>query len=78
MSIPQAVSLGIAGNILSKQITGTSEVSAGRTVVATGAGTALGAVAAGTLVVAGLASAPITVPLAVATGAVSFIASLFD
>ena len=78
MSIPQAVSLGIAGNMLSKQITGTSEVSAGRTAVATSAGTALGAVAAGTLVVAGIASAPITVPLAVATGAVSFIASLFD
>ena len=78
MSIHKAVSLGITGNTLSKQITGTSEVSAGRTALATGSGAALGAVAAGGLVIGGLATAPLTVPLAVAAGTVSFIASLFD
>lgn len=79
MTIPQAVTLGVTGNEISKKITGTSDVSAGRTAVATGAGAALGAAAAGTLVVAGVAAAaPVTVPLAVAAGAVSFIASLFD
>lgn len=77
MPIKKAVALGVVGNEISKEITGTSEVSAGRTVVATGSGAALGAAAAGTLVVVGAATAPITVPLAVATGAVSFIASLF-
>ena len=79
MAIPQAVGLGVAGNQISKKVTGSSEVSAGRTVVATGAGAALGAAAAGTLVIAGVAAAaPITVPLAIAAGAVSFVASLFD
>ncbi len=77
MTIKKAVALGVVGNEISKEITGTSEVSAGRTVVATGSGAALGAAAAGTLVVVGAATAPITVPLAVAAGAVSFIASLF-
>jgi hypothetical protein len=78
MTIPQAIALGVSGNELSKKITGTSEVSAGRSAVATGTGAALGAAAAGTLVVAGFVSAPVTVPLAVAAGAVSLIASLFD
>lgn len=78
MTIPQAVSLGMAGNELSKKITGSSEVTAARTALATGTGAALGAAAAGTLVVAGIASAPVTVPLTLAAGAVSFIASLFD
>ena len=79
MAIPQAIGLGVIGNQVSKKITGSSEVSAGRTVVATGAGAALGAAAAGTLVVAGVAAAaPITIPLAVAAGAVSFVASFFD
>lgn len=79
MTIPQAVALGISGNEISKKITGSSDVSVGRTAVATGAGAALGAAAAGTLVVAGVAAAaPVTVPLAVAAGAISFVASLFD
>lgn len=78
MTIPQAIALGVSGNELSKKITGTSEVSAGRSAVATGTGAALGAAAAGTLVVAGVASAPVTVPLAIAAGTISLIASLFD
>lgn len=78
MSVEKAVSLGIAGNEISKKITGTSGVSAGRSAVATAAGATLGASAAGALVVTGFISAPVTVPLAVAAGTVSFIASLFD
>lgn len=83
MAIEKALSCGLAGDKISKQITGTSEVSVGRTTVATGAGVVTGAVAAGVLEV-GLASigfaaaAPITVPLAVASGAIACVASLFD
>lgn len=82
MSIEKAVSLGCAGNEISKKITGTSEVSAGRTVVAVGAGAATGAIAGGALAVGavalGVASAPITVPLAAASALFAGIASLFD
>ena len=78
MSIEKAVGLGVIGNELSKQITGSSEVSVGRSVVATGCGAAAGAAAAGGLMVAGFVSAPVTVPLAVAAGAVSLVCSLFD
>lgn len=78
MSIDKAFSLGIAGNEISKKITGSDEVSAGRTAVATGAGAALGATAAGTLAVVGVAAAaPVAIPLTIAAGAVSFFASLF-
>lgn len=81
MAIPQAVTVGLAGNEISKKITGTSEVSAGRTAVAAGSGAALGAAASGALAVGatalGVASAPVTVPLAVAGAVVAGIASLF-
>lgn len=78
MALPQAVAIGIAGNEISKKITGTSEISAGRTAVATGAGAVAGALAAGTITIAaGVAAAPVVVPLAVVTGTVSFIASRF-
>ena len=78
MTIQQAIGLGLAGNEISKQITGSSEVSVGRSAIATGASAAMGAGAAGTLVVAGVVSAPVTVPLAVAAGVVGLIASLWD
>lgn len=82
MSITKAVSVGLAGNELSKTITGTSEVSAGRTVVATGSGALVGGAAGGALTVGaaavGIAAAPIAVPLAIGGAAVAFIASLFD
>ena len=78
MTIETAVKLGTQGNEISKSIAGTTEVSAGRSAVATGAGAALGAAAAGGLLAAGIVAAPVAVPLAVASGAVSFIASLFD
>ena len=75
MSIHKAVTLGLSGNEMSKAITGSSESSVGRSAVATGCGAALGAAASGTLVVAGLASAPVTVPLVAAAASISFIAS---
>ncbi len=80
--IDKAIAVGLAGNTVSKKITGTEEVSAGRTAVAAGSGAALGAVAAGALTIGaaavGVASAPITVPLAVGGAIFAGIASLFD
>lgn len=87
MSLPQAIALGISGDKLSRTITGTDKVSAGRSAVATGAGAALGAASTGALVVGAsslgatavaAAAAPLVVPMAVAAGAISLIASLFD
>jgi predicted nicotinamide N-methyase len=78
MSVEKALGLGLAGNEISKKITGRDDVSAGRTVVAAGAGATLGAVAAGALVVSGVVAAPVTIPLAVGAAIVSGIASLFD
>lgn len=82
MSIPQAVTLGLAGNELSKKITGSSKASLGRTAVAVGSGAALGAGAAGVVIVGaaavGVVAAPVTVPLAVASAVIAGIASLFD
>lgn len=79
MGIHQAVMLGVAGNEMSKEITGTNQASVGRSAVATTAGVTLGAAAAGTIALTGVvAAAPIMIPLAVGAGAVSFIASLFD
>ena len=71
MSIHKAVTLGLSGNEMSKAITGSSESSVGRSAVVTGCGAALGAAASG----AGLASAPVTVPLVAAAASISFIAS---
>ena len=49
MSIPQAIAAGTAGDKLSRVITGTDEVSAGRSAIATGAGAARGAAGVGAL-----------------------------
>ena len=82
MSIEKAVGLGLVGNELSKQITGSSDVSVGRSVVATGCGAAVGAVASGSIVVAGglvgIAAAPVVVPLSASVALVSLVCSLFD
>jgi hypothetical protein len=79
MTIEKAVTLGLVGNELSKRITGSDEVSAGRTAVAVGAGATVGAVASGAVIVAvGAVAAPITVPLALGSAVVAGIASLFD
>jgi hypothetical protein len=79
MTIEKAVTLGLAGNELSKRITGSDEVSIGRTAVAVGVGATVGGVAGGVLLVTmGTVAAPITVPLALGSAVVAGIASLFD
>lgn len=78
MTIQKAFALGLTGNELSKKIVGSDEVSVGRTMVATGTGAICGAATAGAIVVAGLATAPITVSLATGSAIVAGIASLFD
>ena len=87
MTIAQAVTTGLAGESLSRTITGTSEVSAGRSAVATGSGALLGGVATGAVAVGasavGLtalaaAAAPVAIPVAVLSGTVAFIRSLWD
>ena len=77
MSIESAVVIGASSNELSIQLTGTTESTPTRTIVAVGTGTVAGAVVSGTLVVASVASAPVTIPLAVASGICAGIASLF-
>lgn len=78
MTINKALTCGVAGNEISKSITGTSEVSASRTVVATGSGAAVGALVSTSAIVALGITAPVTVPLTVASGVIAGIASLFD
>ena len=79
MSLDKAVSCGLVGNELSKQITGSNDSSVSRTAVAISSGAAAGALTSGAIVIgAGAASAPVTIPLAVAAGVVAGIASLFD
>ncbi|MBO7411189.1 MAG: hypothetical protein J6T92_04630 [Ottowia sp.] len=94
MSSEKSVSLGLVGERLSRTITGTDEVCVGRSAVAAGCGAALGAAATGAVTVGATAAAsvtgiagfsalaattaPVTVPLAVAAGAVALIRSLFD
>lgn len=79
MSLNKAVTCGLVGNELSKQITGKCEASIGRTAVAVSSGAAAGAITSGAIIIgAGAVSAPVTVPLAVAGGVIAGIASLFD
>ncbi len=87
MSYLNVVTAGLAGEKLSRTITGTAEISAGRSTVATGAGAVLGAVsssavaagatAVGATTLAALAG-PAVLPVAIAAGAVGLIRSLFD
>ena len=87
MSLPQAIAPDTAGDKLSRAITGTDEVSAGRSAIATGAGAALGAARVGALSVgAGVvgatafaaAAAPVAVPVAIVAGGIGFLCSLFE
>ena len=82
MTIDKALLAGKAGNDISKQITGTNEVSVGRTTVAVGAGAVTGGVVGGAITVAaaaaGIASAPVTIPFAVASAVFAGVYSLFD
>ncbi|KAF7780881.1 hypothetical protein PMAN_a1988 [Pseudoalteromonas marina] len=79
MSLEKAVACGVVGNEVSKQITGSSEPSLSRTAIAVSSGAVAGATVSGAVVVGlGVASAPVTVPLAVASGLLAGVASLFD
>ena len=79
MTIAQAVTAGLAGEKLSRTITGTDEVSAGRTAVATGSGALLGGVATGAVAVGlGVAAAPVVIPVAVVSGLIAGIRSFWE
>ena len=87
MSIPQAIAAGTAGDKLSRVITGTDEVSVGRSAIATGAGAALGAAGVGALSVGAGAvgatafaavAAPVAVPVAIVAGGIGLLCSLFE
>ena len=87
MSLPQAIALGLTGEQLSRTITGTDEVCAGRSVVAAGSGALLAATATGAVVVGATAvgatalaavAAPVVVPVAVISGVVSMVRSFWD
>lgn len=83
----QVISAGLTGEKLSRSITGTNEVCAGRSAVATVSGAALGAASVGAVAVGATAvgatalaaaAGPVVVPVAVVAGAVSLIRSWFD
>lgn len=84
MTIAQAVTAGLAGEKLSRTITGTDKVSVGRSVVATGSGALLGGVATGAVTVGASAvglttlAAPAALTVAVVSGLVAGIRSLWD
>lgn len=79
MTLKKAVTIGLAGNELSKSLTGTSEVSAGRTAIATGSGAIIGTLTSSVITLGvGAIAAPIALPLAVTGGLAAGIASLFD
>ncbi|GAB1423609.1 hypothetical protein MASR2M16_08430 [Thauera terpenica] len=85
--IDKALPAGLAGEKLSSIITGTREVSAGRSAIATGSGAGLGYLAAtGTVIgleAVGLTAvatvaAPVLVPVTVLAGGIALVRSLFD
>ena len=85
--IDKALPAGLAGEKLSRTITGTSEVSAGRSAIATGSGAGLGyLVASGAaigleavgLTAAATVAAPVIAPVALLAGGIELVRSLFD
>lgn len=79
MNIKNAATLGLAANEISKSIIGSSDVSPSRTAIAVSSGAILGACASGAVTVTlGAVSAPVTVPLALASGLLAGVASLLD
>lgn len=79
MTIKKAVAIGLSGNEVSKQLTGTNEVSLARTAVATGSGAVIGTLTSGAVTASlGVVAAPAAVPLAIAGGVIAGVASLFD
>lgn len=85
--IDKALPAGLAGEKISRTITGTREVSVGRSAVATGigagfgylaaTGTAIGLEAVG-LTAAATVAAPVVVPVVVLAGGIALLRSLFD
>jgi hypothetical protein len=85
--IDKALPAGLAGEKLSRSITGTSEVSMARSTIATGTGAGLGYMAAtgaaigleaiGLSAVASVA-APVVVPITILAGGIALVRSLFD
>lgn len=85
--IDKALPAGLAGEKLSRTITGTDDISAGRSAIAACSGASIGYLAAsGTAIgleVAGLTAvatvaAPVIVPVAILSGGIALIRSLFD
>jgi len=85
--IDKSLLAGLAGEKLSRTITGTSEVSTGRSAIATGSGAGLGYLAASGaaigleavgLTAAATLAAPAIVPVAILAGAIALLRSLFD
>lgn len=80
MSIEKAIACGEFGNEVSKEVVG-EDVSAERTVVATGVGGAASALVGGSVTLAAAASiatAPETVPMALAGATLGAVFSIFD
>jgi len=85
--IDKALPAGLAGEKLSRSITGTSEVSMARSTIATSTGAGLGYLAAtgtaigleaiGLSAVASVA-APVVLPITVLAGGIALVRSLFD
>lgn len=87
MTISQTVAAGLAGEKLSRVITGTSKVSLGRSIVAAGSGALVSSTATGSVVAFGstlgastmaAAAAPVVIPAAAVAATVSFVRSLWD
>lgn len=85
--IEKALPAGLAGEKLSRTITGTNEISTRRSAIAAGSGAGLGYLAASGaaigLEVVGLTTvatvaAPAIVPVAVLAGGIALVRSLFD
>ncbi|MFL9895638.1 hypothetical protein [Paraburkholderia sp. RL17-381-BIF-C] len=85
--IDKALPAGLAGEKLSRTITGTDEVSARRSAIAAGSGAGLGYLTASGMAIGleavGLATAatvaaPAIVPVALVAGGIALIRSLFD
>lgn len=85
--IDKALPAGLAGEKLSRIITGTSEVSTGRSAIATGSGGGLGYIVASGAVIglkavgfttAATVAAPVIGPVALLAGCISLVRSLFN
>jgi len=77
-----ALAAGLAGEKISRKLTGTRKVCPKRSAVATGAGAGLGYLAGkgaviGLRAIGSTVAAPVVVPIAVAAGGIAFIRSLF-